>query len=150
MTKRKKDDNKDHRTYDNKKPGPLDAIYCKSSVPAFRGNPLIEALPDYLTYKAQEIQGRLALMPAPQLWGNNRRQRNSWLLAAAPHLFVAVGRHVSLFEVIDALIRTGYYYRNPLGKQNASYLADAYRRQQAGKKSQSSTATAPWGHALRQ
>lgn len=109
----------------------VDALY-HPSFGAFAGNPLIEALPEYLTkgMEIQEVLARTPPLPASEL--SNRKERSLCLMAAASDLFVAIGRHVAIFEVMDRMIREGYLKRNPLVARNAKYVAESYKRQQTG------------------
>lgn len=102
------------------------AHYTPASLDAFRGNPLIEALPDFLEVRPTEIFRRLALKPAPIALQSSRRQRAQWLMNVTVHCFIPVVRHMELYDIVDLMIRQGYLHRAPgIGPQ---YFDDAQER----------------------
>lgn len=110
----------------------VQAKYRPATVESHRGNPLIEALPDYLEWRPREILQRLAKSPEPITGGASRTQSTTWLHQLPSNLFVSTKRHYALFETIDLMIRQGYVLRNPLGQKHAEYVQDAYERLQSG------------------
>lgn len=111
-----------------------EAVYGVSSIQRYRNNMLIEALPDYLAFNVQAILNGLEKRPEGFTGLASRRQRASWLKSVPGNLFFAEGRHFQLFEIIDLMIREGYVYRNPASPTDPGFLANAYRRQQAGER----------------
>lgn len=111
-----------------------DAQYSPSSIEVYNGNPLIQALPDYPSFMTKAIRSALANEPEPINPRANRRQRANWLQTLISDLFIPLGRHMQLMEMIDMTIRYGYHTRNPAKKADAEYLKDAYARQQNGEK----------------
>lgn len=88
------------------------AQYKLSSFPLHRGNPLIEALPDYPAYKASAIAALLEKRPEPLHAKANRRQCAMWLSQLGHGgLFVPFTRHYDIYETIDMMIREGYRIR---------------------------------------
>ena len=109
-----------------------EAVYKPSSVPMYKGNPLIEALPDYLSYRTNAIRASLRKEPVKLAGQVNRRQCFAWLMGLNKGLFVDLPRHLQLQEMIDVIIRQGYWHRNPVGSVRAKALQAAYERLQAG------------------
>ena len=112
-----------------------DFQYHFSTLEIYRGNPLIEALPDFLEYSVLDIVKTLRHAPPPCHPRANRRQRDQWLGSLVDECFIPLPRHTELLEVIDLMIRQGYVNRNPM--QDAlerERLATAYMRQQEGEK----------------
>lgn len=110
------------------------AHYSPSSIAAYNGNPLIQALPDYPSFMTDAIRSALCKEPEEINPMANRRQRANWLQTLNADLFIPLGRHLQLMEMIDMTIRYGYHKRNPAGEDRAAYLREAYARQQRGEK----------------
>lgn len=108
------------------------AQYHPSSIEAYQGNPLIQALPDYPSYMNDAIRLALTIEPEEINPMANRRQRAHWLNNLYSSLFIPLGRHLQMMELVDMAIRHGYHTRNPLGGDRAAYLREAYTRQQRG------------------
>ena len=108
------------------------AKYSPSAVDAYRDNPLIEALPDYLVWSPAKILEKMSRAPVKINELANRTQSTVWLSSLPSKLFIPTKRHYALFETIDLLIRQGYMLRNPITPMRAAYLRQAYERQQAG------------------
>ena len=109
-------------------PEPKPAHYTPASLEAFRGNPLIEALPDFLWVRPADIFHRLEVQPGTIASQASRRQRAQWLLNAAFHCFIPGMRHMKLYDVIDLMIRQGYMHRAP--KIGSAYYIEAQERLQ--------------------
>ena len=90
-----------------------EAVYKPSSLPIYQGNPLIEALPDYLTYRTPAIREKLRKEPIKLAGQANRRQCFAWLMSLNKALFIELPRHLQLQEMIDVIIRQGYHHRKP-------------------------------------
>lgn len=112
----------------------VQADYVPSSLPAYRGNRYIEALPDYLSYTTRAIAEALQIEPEPIHPQASRRQRSAWLSSLNHEFFVPLARHIQLQETIDLMIREGYAKRCPRGNEHWSYYMDAYKRLQEGEK----------------
>jgi hypothetical protein len=100
---------------------PVDAVYEESPVPAYRGNPLIEALPPILS--PQEAARLLAHYPAydpanAKLPGEIRMH----LVQDALRLFIPLPEHLQLEAALSRTIRDGYRARNPIEKQHWQQL----------------------------
>ena len=119
-----------------------EAVYKPSSLPIYQGNPLIEALPDYLTYRTPAIREKLRKEPIKLAGQANRRQCFAWLMSLNKALFIELPRHLQLQEMIDVIIRQGYHHRKPIGAERAKALQAAYERLQSG----DATAMANFGH----
>lgn len=107
------------------------AHYRISSVPYYMGNPLIEALTDYLTYSNNDIDQLLSheLPPCPP--NASRRQRDAHLSALTRSLFISLRRHRELQEIVDVMIRTGYSERRVCcTEEYLSYLINCGQLQQ--------------------
>lgn len=109
--------------------------YHFSTLELYRGNPLIEALPDFLEYSIIDISKALRESPLPCNPRANRRQRDQWLGTLVDKCFIPLPRHIQLLEVIDLMIRQGYVNRNPRQeKLERERLENAYKRQHAGER----------------
>ena len=108
------------------------AIYRESSDPEFKGNPLIEALPEALSSDA--LGPILTQRPKyteneTQLPEHLRRHAIMRLLYA---FFEPFDRHYALEERISGLIRMGYVGRNPAGNNLKKHIVNGYERVQRG------------------
>ena len=112
-----------------------EAQYTPSILPAYRGNPLIEALPDYLDYSSKDMRRCLRTEPAALHPQANRRQKGAWLMTLNRDLFIEQPFHLHLQEAIDLAIREGYYQRKPMTPAHAAYLRTIYERQKQGDQS---------------
>lgn len=110
----------------------INAEYHQSSVPAYRGNPLIEALPDYLSYSASSIVNMMEQLPGEIHPQASSIQRSEWLRHACSRLFIPLSRHYELHELLTLLILQGYENRCPLTVSHMQELQDAYSAQQKG------------------
>ena len=111
-----------------------EAQYTPSSLPVFRGNPLIDALPDYLAFSFQQLRKLLHKDPDPIQPQANRRQKSAWLMTLNKSLFVELPFHLHLLETVDITLRQGYHQRKPMTPEHRQYLHSLYQRQQAGDK----------------
>lgn len=87
------------------------AKYTLSSLPMYRGNPMIEALEDYLVFPYKSIIERLSQNIAPIDPKANRKQKDNWLANLTNNIFIPLPHHVDLHETVDMLIRFGYSNR---------------------------------------
>ncbi len=85
--------------------------YTPASLDAFRGNPLIEALPNFLETSPAAVFRKLARSPQPISDWASRRQRARWL--AELDCFIPGMRHMRLHSIIDLMIRLGYAHKSP-------------------------------------
>lgn len=102
------------------------AEYTPASLDAFRGNPLIEALPNFLDVPPAKIFEWLTQDPEPIANQTSRRQKSEWLTYTALNCFIPGMRHMELFEIVDLMIRQGYLHRSPT--IGPSYYEDAQKR----------------------
>ncbi|WP_327204072.1 P-loop NTPase family protein [Paenibacillus tyrfis] len=88
-------------------------VYLEQSLPEFRGNPLIEALPPILS--AMEAYERLCLTP---IYNDEERKLSPELRYTAlfrlQQFFQPVMQHLELERKFSSLIRSGSLSRNPL------------------------------------
>ena len=110
----------------------VDAIYREDSNPEYRGNPLIEALPDVLP--SEEVGPIFSQEPIyekneTQLPEHLRRHAITRLLYAFSEPF---NHHFALEESISRLIRLGYVGRNLAGNDLKKHILNGYRRVQQG------------------
>ncbi len=87
-------------------------MYCEQDVPAYRGNPLIEALPPLVS--KQEFVDRIVSLPPydPQ----TRRapdEVRAHLISDVFDFFLPLPRHYTLQTCLSRMIRRGYLARNP-------------------------------------
>ncbi len=88
------------------------AVYRLSPLPLYQGNPFIEALEDYLSYSNKAIEEKLAKTLQPLHSTASRRARDAWLTTVLYECFIPLARHHELQELIDLMIRHGYYRRS--------------------------------------
>ena len=110
----------------------IDADYSPSTFPGYRGNPLIETLPDFLSYTTTSLINDLR-NEVPGLHAQaSRRQRDHWLGSLACNLFIPISRHIHLQELIDLIVRQGYQQHPICGPEDTRRIIEAYHRQQQG------------------
>lgn len=103
-----------------------EAIYKEQEVIDFRGNPLIEALPEILS--PEEAYDSLSYYP--DFDENERRLPTHIRYHAIPRLnrfFQPVMQHLDLEQRFSRLLRYGYVSRNPNSSGYKMQLADGYR-----------------------
>lgn len=105
-----------------------DAQYTLATLDIFRGNPLIEALPDFVNLSRTNIGDMLMGLPPFCRSDMTSKERSYWLVSLCDDLFVPLGRHMELFEIIDLMLRQGYRHRNPRLPEGADYLKEAPAR----------------------
>ncbi|HKQ05461.1 MAG TPA: ATP-binding protein [Blastocatellia bacterium] len=99
----------------------VEASYCDPMVAAYRGNPLIEALPPILS--PEEAALHMAFYPP-----YDRGQRNAppyqryHEIQNALQLFSVLPTHIDLEQRISRAIRGGYLKRNPLTPEHRRHL----------------------------
>ena len=108
------------------------AIYRGSSDPEYKGNPLIEALPDVLS--GDEVGPIFTQRPGhaeneSQLPEHLRRHAIARLLYDFSEPF---NHHYALEESISGLIRLGYVGRNPARNDLKKHILNGYERVQRG------------------
>ncbi len=89
-----------------------EAHYTTATLDLYRGNPLIEALPDYANVSNKDIAEKLLKLPQKSA-RMTRRERGRWLASLEANFFVPLQRHIELFCTIDILLRQGYQLRRP-------------------------------------
>ena len=110
----------------------VEAIYRELSDPEYKGNPLIEALPDVLPSK--EV-GRI-FTQRPSYAENEIQLPEHWrrhAIARLLHDFCEpFNHHFALEESISGLIRLGYVGRNPARNDLKKHILNGYERVQRG------------------
>lgn len=119
-----------------------DAQYTLATLDIFQGNPLIEALPDFVNLSRTDIGDKLIRLPKPCRADMTSKERGYWLASLCDDLFVPLGRHIELFEIVDLMLRQGYRYRDPRLPAGADYLKEAPARFK--KEAQKPEATQSW------
>lgn len=103
-----------------------EAVYKKQEVIDFRGNPLIEALPEILS--PEEAYDSLSYYP--DFDENERKLPTHIRYHAIPRLnrfFQPVMQHLDLEQRFSRLLRYGYVSRNPNSSEYKMQLADGHR-----------------------
>ena len=94
-------------------------------IPEYRGNPLIEALPDIWS-GGQVIQ----MLSEKAAYNNGEReldmQYRMHCIYRLFRYFQPLEQHIDIEQRISRSIRQGYLYRNPLTPEYAAGLADGY------------------------
>jgi hypothetical protein len=106
--------------------GSVQAVYRKTGVLSYDGNPLIECLPRLGT--AAQVMQRLNRFPKSVIHSSPEDIRASELIAALSNTFVALPQHYDLASFIDNKIKQGYISRNPNLKLNPQLLQSNYER----------------------
>ncbi|MDU0353758.1 ATP-binding protein [Paraglaciecola aquimarina] len=106
--------------------GSVKAAYRSTNVPSYKGNPLIECLPNLGT--ATEVIQRLNCFPTTVLRSAPARVRASELVSALSAIFVGFPQHHDLAVFIDNKIKQGYVPRNPNLKLNPKLLQANYEK----------------------
>src|SRR5258706_2808764 len=112
----------------------VNATYLEQSVPEFQGNPLLEALPPFLTHA--EVEERLSYFPA---YDRNQRELSEeirlHLLENSRELFIPQAIHYEIHLSISNMLRRGYIDRNPVTqgasathRANVATFADRIQR----------------------
>ena len=101
------------------------AEYREQVIPEYRGNPLIEALPDIWS-GGQVIQ----MLSEKAAYNNGERkldmQYRMHCIYRLFRYFQPLEQHIDIEQRISRSIRQGYLYRNPLTPEYAAGLADGY------------------------
>jgi hypothetical protein len=109
----------------------VDAKYIPSHLPQFRGNPLVEALPQPL--EPDEALQAFSVMPEYQLeqreWSTADRLQ---MLKTLSNFLVPLERHVALACELDSLLRNGYVGRAPATPEFVQRLRALYDARQSG------------------
>lgn len=99
----------------------LDADYKVQVIEEYKGNPLIEALPEI--YSTQEAYDKMCVKP---LYSEHERELSSeiryQMLFRLQQFFQPVAQHLDLERRFSRLIRTGYLTRNPLSSDEVRHL----------------------------
>ncbi|MDM7862162.1 ATP-binding protein [Alteromonas sp. ASW11-36] len=110
--------------------GSVKAIYKKTNIAIYDGNPLIECLPSLGS--PQEVIDRFDRFPSDIDRAAAPGQRSSALVAELNNIFVGLPQHYELALWIDQKIKSGYVARNPAHTHSASLLQENYSRQMRG------------------
>ncbi len=110
----------------------VEAIYREPADSEYKGNPLIEALPEVLSSDALQP----ILTQRPKFTVNETRLPEHFRRHAIARLlydfFEPFDRHYELEESISALIRMGYVGRSPAGSDLKKHILNGYERVQKG------------------
>lgn len=106
-----------------------DAQYTLAALKAYQGNPLIEALPNYLGLSRQALADKLYEMPDEKdITAKPTMVRAEYLTTICSDFFVPSSQHQELFLMIDLLLRHGYRHRNPRLPLGLQYHEEALER----------------------
>lgn len=104
----------------------VNAVYREQVVEDYKGNPLIEALPDI--YTKEEVIDRLAYYPPYSEEERNLDGHYRYhLIQRLFQYFQPLNIHIDLESRISRLIRQGYLARNPVKPQYAENLQVGYQ-----------------------
>ena len=122
----------------------IQAQYTPSALKIFAGNPLIEALPNYLDYNPIEISKLLSKKPDALFDPlDSKIHRANWLMSLNRTLFISLTRHVQLQQLLDLMLRQSYMQRNPTFDDE--YYANAYKKQKEAEAIGEKLATVDYG-----
>jgi AAA domain len=121
-------------------PNAVDAVYLEQTIPRFRGNELIEALPKSLAEEelVELLTLPLEFEPEQRALPTNER---ILLLMDLTNFMVPMESHIKLATVLDAMVRQGYVGRRPMSKEHIGIYQEIYRKQQAGETFRQSAST---------
>ena len=110
----------------------VQAVYQDTSVPAYKGNPFIEALPPLLEAYTQTRHLRSSSDPSLQDLNAPRVVRSHSIARLSDEFFQPLNNHILLTERISLMIRGGYVGRNPRTGDLQKHLQNGYERIQKG------------------
>lgn len=118
------------------------AEYNTASIPAYKDNPFIEALPPIATGAAlHDILAQAPIFDESQK--SDSAEIRSHHILGLMDFFQPLSRHFEFAQTIDQVIRTGYRSRNPKSREFKKRLQEAYRRRQQGLPAEPLPRTAP-------
>jgi hypothetical protein len=116
----------DHLVPDLFCPEAVDAVYVEQSIPRFKGNELIEALPKSLS--EDELMELLTLSLD---FNDGQRElpthERILLLMDLTNFMTPLESHIKLATVLDAMIRQGYVGRRPMSKEHTGIYQEKGR-----------------------
>ncbi|HMM39616.1 MAG TPA: AAA family ATPase [Desulfovibrio sp.] len=110
----------------------VQAVYRESGVRAYRGNPLIEALPPTLKLKRLKDALRGSVTFDPKDIFADGRQRAHIISSLLNDFFQPLGEHVQLEERISIMVRRGYVGRNLNDGSMSRQMQNGYERVMTG------------------
>lgn len=110
----------------------VQAVYQDTGVPAYKGNPFIEALPPLLEAYTQTRHLRSSSDPSLQDLNAPRVVRSHSIARLSDEFFQPLNNHILLTERISLMIRGGYVGRNPRTGDLQKHLQNGYERIQKG------------------
>jgi hypothetical protein len=110
--------------------GSVNAVYQKTGVPSYDGNPLIECLPKL--EGAAEVISRLDQLPDKVLRSGQPQDRASELTNVLLNAFVGLPQHYELAVYIDMKLKQGYCPRNPNLTLSPQLLQSNYEKMLKG------------------
>lgn len=109
----------------------VDASYKPANVPHFKGNPLIEALPQAL----EPDQALVAYSSTPAFSADQRDlsvAERMQMLKRLSNFMVPLERHVGFTSELDSMLRNGYVGRAPATPEYVRRLQSLYEARQSG------------------
>ncbi|MGO3848808.1 MAG: AAA family ATPase [Pseudoalteromonas prydzensis] len=108
------------------------AVYQPSTIPAYQGNPLIEALPPLNSFvdDLSALKGKLRCTP-DDIHQNGVERAHS-ICRVIDDFFQPLSQHIQLHERISLMIRGGYVGRNPDTGDWARHIQNGYERVLSG------------------
>ena len=110
----------------------VQAVYQDTGVPAYIGNPFIEALPPLLEAFTQTRNLKSGTVPSFQDLNAPRVVRSHSIARLSDDFFQPLNNHILLTEKISLMIRGGYVGRNPCTGDLQKHLQNGYERIQKG------------------
>lgn len=110
----------------------VQAVYQDTGVPAYKGNPFIEALPPLLEAFTQTRNLKSGTVPSFQDLNAPRVVRSHSIARLSDDFFQPLNNHILLTEKISLMIRGGYVGRNPCTGDLQKHLQNGYERIQKG------------------
>ena len=113
-------------------PNTVNAIYQKQSVPQYRGNPLIEALPPIMSQKDLRagLTGEVQFDPHDIFAAG--RERAHIIASLLDDFFQPLSAHLQLEERLSIMIRMGYVGRNLDDGSLNTHMQNGYERVMTG------------------
>lgn len=109
----------------------VSAIYLPANLQEYAGNPLYEALPQFL--QAHELVDKFGRFPSISKSERNLSATQRMLaVSRLNNYFEPLPSHFEVFEQINLILRAGYAHRNPAEDTYRKALINSYRQSMEG------------------
>ncbi len=109
-----------------------EAIYSDQRIPAYQGNPLIEALPPSITDDDALLRALFSIPDYAVEQANWTKTERLQMISQLSSFTVPMQRHIELAQNLDAMIRQGYVGREPRTAASHQVFTRLYEQQKTG------------------